>query len=145
MIGKPEWFTYRIFGWGIRPKTKEGWFYILGFLAAVMLIVLLPIGQAIKQAGIFVLVTILILDSLLIMTHLGEHHDEREKMHQLIIERNCSFAAIAALVVAAAIQTYQNRALLSQEVLPFDWSILAVLLTMVMTKIITTLYVKKVF
>ena len=33
MIGKPEWFTYRFLGWGVRPKTKEGWLYIAVFAA----------------------------------------------------------------------------------------------------------------
>jgi hypothetical protein len=27
MIGKPQWFTYRIFG--IMPRTWQGWAYIL--------------------------------------------------------------------------------------------------------------------
>ena len=30
MIGKPEWFERRKYlGWGIHPKTKEGWIYLL--------------------------------------------------------------------------------------------------------------------
>ena len=38
MIGKPEWFTYRIFGWGLRPRTWQGWAYILAALLLIIFI-----------------------------------------------------------------------------------------------------------
>ena len=29
MIAKKEWFKPRIFGWGLRPVTWEGWIYVV--------------------------------------------------------------------------------------------------------------------
>jgi len=39
MIGKKEWFTTRRYtGWGLRPKTWQGWLYVL---VAIIVIVFL--------------------------------------------------------------------------------------------------------
>ena len=134
MIGKPEWFTYRIFGWGLRPKTKEGWLYILIAVLIAVGITLLPFGEQEKVIAITIFVCIVLLDTLHIMTQIGKVHDEREKMHQLIIERNCSFAAIAALVILAVYQVIVIGAI--------DKGIFIVLGVMVAVKIISTAYVK---
>jgi hypothetical protein len=72
---------------------------------------------------------------------LGKVHDERERLHQLIIERNCSFAAVFALVSAMGYQTYQHRADLGAD-LPFDPFIAVVLVIMAATKFGSTLYLR---
>jgi hypothetical protein len=36
MIGRPDWFTKRNFGIGIRPKTWQGWAYILIAIALIV-------------------------------------------------------------------------------------------------------------
>lgn len=138
MIGKPEWFTYRIFGWGVRPKTKEGWLYL--FIAVILAIGIsvLPMPSNYKTISLFALVGIVILDVLHIMSHLGKSHDERERLHQLIIERNCSFAAIATLAVIAIYQAIKNAG----QKFPFDVSIIVVLGVMLFVKIGSTIYVK---
>ena len=39
MIGKKEWFTSRRYtGFGLRPKTWQGWVYILVVLAVIIFI-----------------------------------------------------------------------------------------------------------
>lgn len=138
MIGKPEWFTYRIFGWGVRPKTWEGWVYLLAAVFIAVGLAFLPIPLEYKTIAMFAFVGILVLDVIVIMTQLDKHHDERERMHQLIIERNCSFAAIVALAVIAAYQAAQNVG----KIMPVDVSILIVLAVMVVVKIVSTIYVK---
>jgi len=40
MIGKPEWFKYRIFGWGLAPKTWQGYTYVLGIVGIIGIILL---------------------------------------------------------------------------------------------------------
>ena len=137
MIGKPEWFTYRIFGWGVRPKTWEGWVYgLVAFLIALG-IAYIPMNIAQKSIVMAVYLGILLLDVLHIMTQLDKHHDERERLHQLIIERNCSFAAVGTLVVIAIYQTMQNYG----KIIPFDINLMIVLGVMVAVKAITTIYV----
>lgn len=140
MIGRPEWFTYRILGWGIGPKTWQSYVWGAAYAAAAGIILLLPLGAAATQWSLGILFAILIVDVLHIMTQLLKHHDERENLHQLIIERNCSFAAIAALLTVALYQTYVARDI--GLALSFDWSIATVLIAMLAAKIGTTAYVK---
>ena len=43
MIGKPEWFTYKIFGWGAMPRTWQGLAYVLVSMLITVIIILLPV------------------------------------------------------------------------------------------------------
>lgn len=140
MIGKPEWFTYRIFGWGVRPRTWQGWAYLAAVATSMGLIKLLPIANAIRMWCFGSLVGLVVLDVILIMTQLDKVHDEREKLQQMIIERNCSFAAVVALIAIAAFQAFKNRHLAGHQI---DDSILIVLVVMGVTKIISTWHVRR--
>ena len=42
MIGRPDWFTKRNFGIGLRPKTWQGWVYILVAIALIVFLRLQP-------------------------------------------------------------------------------------------------------
>jgi len=44
MLGRPEWFTFRVAGWGLAPRTWQGWVYIAGFVILWALISLLPLA-----------------------------------------------------------------------------------------------------
>lgn len=144
MIGKAHWFKYRTFGWGVAPKTWQGWVYVV--IAAFLIAGTLAMGVTDKtKMWIFaIIITILIVDVMIIMTNLPKVSDERENYHQLIIERNCSFAAIIALLAVALYQTYKNTGFLTSQsgAIPFDISIVVVLVAMLVTKIGSTLYVK---
>ena len=142
MIGKPEWFTYRIFGWGVGPKTWQGWAYLAAVGAIMGLLKLLPITNTVRMWCYGILVGLVVLDVILIMTRLDKVHDEREKLQQMIIERNCSFAAVAALCAIAVFQSFKNRHL-GEIGIHFDGSILIVLVVMAVTKIISTWYVRR--
>ncbi len=145
MLGKPEWFTYRKFGWGLTPKTWQGWLYV-GVLAFAMgLVFAMGLTDAVKFWVVGIVLGLFIIDVMHIMMQLPKVHDERENMHQLIIERNCSFAAIAALIVMMLFQTYLHRGSLqitSWSQIPFDLSIIVVLGAMLLTKIVSSYYVK---
>lgn len=145
MIGKPEWFKYRTFGWGVAPKTWQGWVYVIILAFVLGGITAMGFNNAISQWLFAGVIAIVIIDVFHIMLQLSKVSDERENYHQLIIERNCSFAAIIALVGIALYQTYQNRALFQTGIntsMPFDWSIAVVLGAMLAAKIGSTLYVK---
>lgn len=144
MIGKPQWFKYRIFGWGIAPKTWQGWVYI-GVWIILLIGSALLLKTSVAAPWIFgTLIALLVFDTLHIMMQLYKTSDERENYHQLIIERNCSFAAIAALIGVALYQSYQRAALVAANpgMMPFDISIAIILGVMLITKIVTTAYVK---
>jgi len=145
MIGKPQWFKYRIFGWGIAPKTWQGWVYVAVAAVVIASSLSMTMTTALHPWIFGIVLGVLILDVMHIMTQLPKVTDERENYHQLIIERNCSFAAIIALVGVMLWQTYQNKGTLlasSNMAIPFDTSILIVLGAMLFTKIASTLYVK---
>lgn len=143
MIGKPEWFKYRIFGWGIAPKTWQGWTYIGVWMLIIIIATITTAQSSIYGWVIGILLSILIIDTLHIMTKLSKVSDERENYHQLIIERNCSFAAITSLALLAIYQAYTNKNFVTtNNFLPFDVSIAIVLGVMLLTKVGSTIYVK---
>jgi hypothetical protein len=140
MIGRPEWFTYRVFGWGIRPKTWQGWVYLAGFLGVIALVSILPVPGARKYL-FAVAIAILTLDALIIMAKLPSAHDERENRNQLIIERNVSFGALAAILGVAIYQSLKGK--LPSAGVPFDTSLLIVLCAMVAVKVGSALYANR--
>lgn len=141
MLGRTEWFTYRMGGWGIAARTWQGWVYILGAAALFAILAIIPLPEKPKFILMGTLGAVFILDCIVIMAQLGKIHDERDRLHQLIIERNCSFAAVFSLVGAMGYQTYQHRADLGTG-LPFDPLIAVVLLIMAATKFGSTLYLR---
>ncbi|MGV8171998.1 MAG: hypothetical protein ACP5OA_04865 [Candidatus Woesearchaeota archaeon] len=144
MIGKAHWFKYRTFGWGVAPRTWQGWLYV--GIATFLMAGTFAMGTVdSKLMWLFaIILTIFVVDVLVIMTQLPKVTDERENYHQLIVERNCSFAAIVVLLVIALYQTYKNTGFLASQnvTIPFDYSIAIVLGAMLLTKILSTLYVK---
>jgi hypothetical protein len=149
MFGRPEWFTYRTFGWGIRAKTWQGWVYLGVFLALLIGPNYLPIDGHLKsliRAGVFGL---FLVDVIIIWTQLGKFHDERQQLHQLIIERNCSVVAVLSLCAVVGYRVYQNPVMpasgsfqLNTGLFPFDPLLLVVLVAMAVTKLISTVYLR---
>lgn len=142
MIGKPQWFTYRIFGWGINPKTWQGWAYILISMLITGMITVAPVSDNLKMWIFGIFIGAIFLDVLHIMLQLQKYHDERENLHQLMIERNVSFAAVCAIIGVMLFQTYQNREILDTGQVPFDLSLGIVLGIMVAVKGLSSIYVR---
>lgn len=142
MLGKPEWFTYRSIGWGITPRTWQGWVYVLVFISIVFLLVSLPVPNDIKNTVIGIFVGLFTLDAISVWARLGEHHDERQRLHQLIIERNCSVAAVVSIVAVMAFRSLEARGALVSGALPFDPLLAVVLGVMAVTKLISTIYLR---
>jgi hypothetical protein len=133
MIGRPEWFERRKYGgWGLTPKTWQGWIYIL-----VMLMPLI-VGMAAGFDGqtIFVLSGIWLLvfglDVLDIMARLKK--DERETHIEAIAERNSSWAMVAVLTIGIGYQVATGVVSGAMSIDPF---LLAALLAGAIAKSIT--------
>ncbi len=141
-IGKSEWFTYRIFGWGLRPRTWEGWAYIGLLVAIIVGLGGLPLQEPVRVWAIGAIVAVGLVDMLVIMMDMSRTHDERERMHQLIIERNVSYAAITAIIAIALYQGFVDRTLFVIPGLPFDASLLWVLGVMTVAKIGSAFYAR---
>lgn len=98
MIGKPEWFCARKFGWGLGIRTKEGWAYIILAVLVIAGVSFLPLDAGMKMVAVGGLVALLVLDVLTIMPKVYSKLDEREQRHQLVAERNASFVAVAGVI-----------------------------------------------
>jgi len=118
MIGRPEWFQKRKYGgWGVTPKTWQGWAY--------MLFVVLPVYamQYIGVSGgsmfIFTLawIVVVILDLIDVMQKLKM--DEREKQIEAIAERNSAWAMVAVLTLGIGYQVASSVVRQSVSVDPF--------------------------
>ena len=142
MIGKPEWFTYRIFGWGIMPRTWQGLMYILISMLIAGIIILMPLSSNVKIWLLGIFIGAIFLDALHIMVQLPAYHDERQNYHQLIIERNVSFAAVVAIIGVMFYQIYMKKPLPFTDQMPFDISLAIVFGIMLLTKILSSVYVR---
>jgi len=140
MIGKPEWFGRRKYtGWGLAPKTWEGWAY-MG--VAVLLFFLIQRFSPTSEIGIglmVVLAVILGVDFIERIARLG--NDEREKKHEAIAERNALWAMITVIVIGLAFQT--ARGAVAGSFASVDPFILVALFGALIAKAATNFYLDK--
>jgi len=140
MIGKPEWFGPRKFGWGVGLRTKEGWAYFAVVIAAVLGISYLPVAPQLKGALSVALVALVAIDMLDVMRKVYSRLDEREQKHQLVAERNASFVAVAgftAYVLYLAFSAQPQE--ITKELLP----LVGLLVAMAFAKGITLIYLER--
>jgi hypothetical protein len=101
MFGKPEWFERRKYsGWGLTPKTKEGWLYLALLFAPFLLFQMLPFWST--EVRIYATagwLAFMMFDVLDIMFHMKK--DEREEMHEAMAERNAAWVMIPVLAIGA--------------------------------------------
>lgn len=110
MFAKPEWFGRRKYtGWGLTPKTWQGWAYIgviIVPIAALEFLTFLTAGQKMGLSlGWAAFMAIDILDT---MAHMKK--DEREERHEAIAERNAAWMMVAALTAGIAYQAASSIA-----------------------------------
>ena len=134
MIGKPEWFKPRKFGWGLGLRSKEGIIYVLAFVVLFAIINNAPIGEELKLMGTLVLVGVFLIDTLHIMLKVYGSLDEREQNHHMLAETNASYVAVAGILVYALYLTLVlGLEPSSMMVLP----LLAILISMSLAKGVT--------
>jgi len=78
MIGKPDWFDKKIFGFGIRPKTWQGWVYLLMAIVLIVFARYQPFWECsdqIKNIATIVLVAIILIDIIHIMYVLNKKNN----------------------------------------------------------------------
>ncbi len=139
MLGKTHWFKRRKYtGWGLVPSTWQGWLYIAAAVALIMLTQILPIEEKVRITLLFVLVFILILDVIDIMRKLPL--DERERIHEAVAERNALYAILITLTGIIGWQAYLSALSGTAQLDPL---IIAPLLTGVIAKAVTNLYLDR--
>ncbi len=97
MIGKSKWFNLRKYGgWGINPRTWQGYLYILcvaAIIAIPQFLSWLSFETKLAISGSFAL--LFLIDVLDIMSKFKL--DEREEAHQAKAEKNASLAMVFGL------------------------------------------------
>jgi hypothetical protein len=108
MFGKPEWFERRKYsGWGLTPKTREGWLYIAAIILPLLAFQALPFWDAqvrmYAAAGWAAFVAFDVLDIMFRMKK-----DEREEMHEAIAERNAAWVMVVAIAAGLVYQAVSS-------------------------------------
>lgn len=140
MIGKPEWFRRRKYsGWGLTPKTKEGWLYVL-FIVIPFVVVKNMTNWSEKTKNIVMLVwlAVILIDVIDIMIRMKK--DEREIIHEAIAERNAAWFMVAILAFGLLYYAIINAI---QEKIFLEPFIATALFGGVVVKAISTLYLER--
>ena len=80
MIGRPDWFTKKKFGIGIRPKTWQGWAYLLAAIALIVFVMWQPYwdwSYQTRNTITIVLAVVVVLDAIHIMYILNKNKDNK--------------------------------------------------------------------
>ncbi len=108
MLGKPQWFQRRKYaGWGIYPKTYQGWLYLCVLVAGLLLIQFInwP-GKNTSTILMFIWAGVFVLDTLDIMIRMPR--DERDRLHEAFAERNALWVMVIVLAIGIAYRTAQS-------------------------------------
>jgi cobalamin synthase len=133
MIGRPEWFERRKYGgWGISPKTWQGWVYIFVMLLPIVVVKYLGFDRQTIFIYFGFWLLVFFLDVLDIMARLKK--DERETHIEAIAERNSSWAMVAVLTIGIGYQVAAGAVSGEMIVDPF---LLAALLAGAIAKSVT--------
>ena len=108
MFGKPEWFARRKYlGWGLMPKTWQGWVYTVAIVLPIVLIQFIPqLDERGKNILLVAWAILIVLDVVDIMAHMRS--DERERIHEAFAERNALWAMMLVLVMGISFQVAQS-------------------------------------
>ncbi|MBU4351936.1 MAG: hypothetical protein KJ939_02535 [Nanoarchaeota archaeon] len=140
MLGKPEWFKRRKYsGWGIIPKTWQGWVYILIFMLPFVVFQALPYwDEKTRITATIVWLVILLIDVSDIMVRMK--NDERERLHEAIAERNAAWIMLLVIITGIFYQTIKSALTQTLEV---DFFLVGALFAGVIAKMITNFYLDK--
>ena len=135
MIAKKEWFKPRLFGWGLRPVTWEGWVYVAIFVVLFMGTLNLPFDDVGKVIAGGIVMVVFLIDLIIVMFQMYKNLDERERRNQQIIESGASLTAVLAILLALVYKS------LSQGIV--DYILLGILIAMALAKGVISLYLMK--
>jgi uncharacterized membrane protein YiaA len=119
MIAKTHWFQKRKYGgWGLIPKSWQGWAYIALVMAALLVFQSLPWWNNLTRlvaTGIWIL--FLVLDALPVMIALKK--DELETRLEAIAERNASWTMVMIITLGLVYQVITSSLQQKVEFDPF--------------------------
>ena len=141
MIAQPQWFARRKYlGWGLYPKTWQGWVYIAVMIALLVIMSFVPtVSAQTVQTVTLIWVGLCIVDIADVMVRMNK--DEREKIHEAFAERNALWVMLAILVVAIGYQASQS--IVKTGAPTFDPFIIAAIFAGLIAKAITNIYLDR--
>lgn len=140
MIGKPEWFKRRKYtGWGIMPKTWQGYVYIAVMILPLIFFQAQPYWSD-RTRMIITLAWAALLAADVIHIMIKMKRDERERLHEAIAERNAFWFMMMVLVIGIAYEVASNAANQKIYVSPF---MAAAVIGAVIVKMITNIYLER--
>lgn len=140
MLGKPQWFQRRKYlGWGIYPKTYQGWVYVIVMLALLALIQLIP-WPGENTAWIIMMIWAVVFAVDIIDITIRLPRDERDRLHEAVAERNAMWVLIAVLIIGVAYRAAQSAAAGQTYIDPV---IIIALFAGLAAKAITNIYLDK--
>jgi len=124
MIAKTDWFQRRKYGgWGISPKTWQGWAYVAAILLPFIIFQALPYWTTETRLAITAMwVAFLLIDVTPVMINLKK--DEREHKIEALAERNAAWFMSVALTIGIVYQAITSA--LNQQI-NVDWFMVAAL------------------
>ncbi|MDD2693429.1 MAG: hypothetical protein PHY14_00680 [Candidatus Gracilibacteria bacterium] len=135
MIARKEWFGRRKYtGWGVSPKTWQGWVYIacaVGILVGTQSI--LPNDDRTRSVVTIVWVVLLLIDVLPLMFSVKK--DEREVQVEAISERNAAWFMVLVLTLGVLYDVI--HATMTQNIAEVNWFVMAALLGGAVVKSVT--------
>lgn len=140
MIAKSNWFQRRKYGgWGITPKTKQGWLYILVIMAFLIIFQALPFWDDATRTIVTILWTIFLFIDLLPII-ISVEKDELEYKIEAIAERNAAWTMSLILVVGLLYETIFSTINGKMQI---NWFIASALLGGALIKSVTNFYLEK--
>lgn len=126
MLAKAKWFQKRKYtGWGVNPKTWQGWAYIIGFIFLLTIIQSVPfLSTGAKSILSVALIIFLLVDTLQVMAKLDR--DELEERNEAIAERNASWAMVLTITVGIIYPLISEGTGDIREINPFLLATLAI-------------------
>jgi hypothetical protein len=140
MIGNGNWFERRKYGgWGLTPKTWQGWAYIAAFIAIVSGVQYLPMFTVdTKMYLTYGLTAIICLDIVHMMCTVKK--DELETKMEAIAERNAAWTMVLITAVAIVVQAIQSA--ISNR-LAIDWYLFAIIFAGAIVKSVTNYWLER--
>ncbi len=137
MIGKAKWFQRRKYsGWGLTPKTWQGWAYVGAFIAIGGLIQILPLGNVkYNFYATLALVAVILIDVGIMMVQIPM--DEREREHEAKAERNAMWTTLLVLILGLGWQVISS---IDQATPAIDPVIIIAIIAAVLAKSLSNLY-----
>lgn len=139
MLGNPKWFKRRLGGWGLTPRTWQGWLYTvmmaLILIASIVLMNYLNIRWEVQIATFICILLFIVVDMLHMTMNIDK--DERETLHEAFAERNASWVMVSILGIGLLYQAFTS---IFQGAFYVDPFIIAAILMGAIAKGLSNLY-----